>query len=361
MYNKYADLLVNYCLEMKKGDRVLVRTTYLAEPLLRELIRAVTQIGGHMETMIEFDKQADTFLDHAQDHQLEYIPSLLKKGFKEFECHLFIRAPFDLNINKEHLTKTAKARAAKKELMKIYSNRTSTRELKRSLCIFPCESLAQQANMSMKEYEQFVFEACKLNASDPEKEWLQVRADQQHIVDLLNTKDQIRYVTKDTDISFSTEGRIWINSDGQTNMPSGEVYTSPVEDSVKGKISFSFPSIYWGQQVSGVKLEVENGIVRRWSAKAGQDTLDEVMKVAGARIFGEVAVGTNYNIQQATGSILFDEKMGGTIHMALGNSYKQTGGKNESSVHWDLITEMKNGGQIFADGEMIYENGKFIF
>ena len=361
MYKKYADLLVNYCFEMKKGDRILVRTTYLAEPLLQELTRAVYKAGGHIEIMLGFDKQDDLYLDHASEDQLDYIPTLLKKAMEEFECYLFIRAPFSLDSNqKENLEKAARVKQARKEMMKTYSARTATKDLKRNLCIFPTEALAQQANMSLSEYEQFVFNACKLNAKNPRNEWLQVRADQQHIVDLLNSKKRIRYVNEGTDISFSTEGRTWMNSDGQTNMPSGEVYTSPVEDSVNGKVRFTFPSIYWGQKVSGVELEVEKGVVQKWSAEVGQKTLDEVLKTDGARIFGEAAIGTNFNIQQATGSTLFDEKIGGTIHMALGNSYTQTGGKNESTVHWDLITEMKDGGQIFADGEMIYENGNFI-
>lgn len=215
--------------------------------------------------------------------------------------------------------------------------------------------------MSLEEYEHFVYDACKLNDPDPVKSWKNVRRAQQQIVDLLNQRTDIRYVGEGIDIRFNTKGRTWINSDGQTNMPSGEVYTSPLEDSVNGTVHFSFPAVYMGHEVEGVTLWVKDGLVEKWEALRGKAFLDEVFQIPGARRFGEAAVGTNYGIKQFTKNILFDEKIGGTIHMAIGQSYLQTGGKNESTVHWDMIGDMSNGGAIFADGEKIYENGRFLF
>ena len=184
--------------------------------------------------------------------------------------------------------------------------------------------------------------------------------EQQRIKEYLDKVSTIQYKADHTDISFSVEGRTWINSDGKTNMPSGEVFSAPVEDSVNGKVHFTFPSVYMGKDVSGITLWVENGVIKEWKADQGHELLDEVFSIEGANQFGEVAIGTNYKIQRSTRNILFDEKIGGTIHMAVGQSYKQCGGLNTSSIHWDMITDMQESGQIYADGTLIYEKGKFL-
>ena len=214
--------------------------------------------------------------------------------------------------------------------------------------------------MSLEEYQNFIFNACKLFDEDPVQSWLNVRKNQQQYTDLLNSHENIHYKGEGIDIKFSTKGRIWINSDGQTNMPSGEIYTSPVEDSVNGHIHFSYPAVYMGHQVEGVTLWVKDGYIEKWEAKIGQDFLDHIFAIEGTRRFGEAAIGTNYDIDRFTKNILFDEKIGGTVHMAVGQSYLQTGGKNKSTVHWDMIAGMQNGGEIWADGEKVYQNGKFL-
>ena len=187
----------------------------------------------------------------------------------------------------------------------------------------------------MKHYQDFVFNACNLFYDDPIAEWKKLSVKQQSIVDHLNKCTKVEYKGNDIDISFSTEGRIWINSDGKTNMPSGEVYTAPVEDSVNGIVRFSHPSIFMGTEVEDIRLEVKDGEVVKWDAKRGKALLDKIMDIPGARRFGEAAVGTNFNIDKFTKNILFDEKIGGTIHMGIGQSYIQTGGKNQSPIHWD--------------------------
>ena len=244
--------------------------------------------------------------------------------------------------------------------METYFERTGSGKLKRCICQYPVNASAQEAGMSLMEYQDFVYNACHLYADNPVDEWLKVRKEQQIVVDYLNSCSEIQYKGDGIDISFSFKNRTWINSDGKNNMPSGEVFTSPVEDSGNGTVRFSYPAIYMGNELENVQLTVENGKVTHWQADRGQEFLDHFFTIKGARYFGEIAIGTNYGIQKHTKNILFDEKIGGTVHMALGQSYMQAGGKNKSTVHWDMIADMKEAGEIYADGRKIYEKGRFL-
>ena len=359
---KYANLLVNYCLDIKAGDWLYVSTTTLAEPLVREVYRFAVRAGAHVEVDMAFREKKRIFLAEANDEQLQTVSPSYRRAMEEFDAYLYIRAPFNLREDAKVSKERSSLRAqAHKEISKIYFERTADRRLKRSLCQYPTLANAQEAGMSLEEYQQFVFNACKLYDEDPISSWLQVRKDQQKIVDLLNSREIVHYQGPNADISFSTKGRTWINSDGQTNMPSGEVYTSPVEDSVNGHVHFNYPAVYMGHLVEGVTLWVKDGYIEKWEAKQGKALLDNVFAMPGARRFGEAAIGTNYSINQFTKNILFDEKIGGTVHMAIGQSYLQAGGKNESAIHWDMITDMTQGGIITSDGEKIYENGQFTF
>ncbi|NNE25967.1 MAG: aminopeptidase [Saprospiraceae bacterium] len=362
---KYAHLLVDYCLELKAGEKLYISTTTLAEPLVREIYREATKIGVHVEVGFSFREKERIFLNNASDDLLQQAPVLYDQAIRHFDAYLNIRAPYNLNDTfSVSSTSRQKRSAAMKELTQVYFDRTARRNepggLKRSLCQYPTQAAAQAANMSLEEYAHFVYDACHLYSDDPKGEWLKIRAHQQHIKDYLDGVKTIRYKADHTDISFSVDGRTWINSDGQTNMPSGEVFTGPVEDSVNGHVHFTNPSVFMGKDVQGITLKVQNGQVIDWDAAQGKEVLDTVFEIPGARYFGEVAIGTNYKIQRATRNILFDEKIGGTIHMAVGQSYKQTGGQNQSSIHWDMITDMKTSGEIYADGKMIYQYGKFL-
>ncbi|MEN0004390.1 MAG: aminopeptidase, partial [Bacteroidota bacterium] len=348
--------------ELKAGERLYVRSTTLAEPLVREVYRTALEAGAAVVVDLDFREQNRLSLTRGSKTHLEYVSPVFKEAVSEFEAYLYIRAPFNLREDQNVDQAKSKIRqAAIKPYYQKYFERTGTRALKRNLCQYPTIANAQQAGMSLEEYEQFIFNACKLMDDDPIASWKGVHTNQQRIVDLLNSRQKVRYVGDQIDIEFSTKGRTWINSDGQTNMPSGEVYTSPVEDSVNGTIHFTFPGVYMGHEVEGVTLWVKEGYIEKWEAKKGKAFLDHIFSIDGARRFGEAAIGTNYNITRHTKNILFDEKIGGTVHMAIGQSYLQAGGKNESSVHWDMITDMQKGGQIFADDELIYENGQFIF
>lgn len=358
---RYADLLVNYCMEIKQGERLYIKTTTLAEPLVREVFRSATENGAMVEVGFEFREQNRIFIAAAATAQLKYVSPFFKQAIESFDAYLYIRAPFNLREDQNVDAEKSKIRQeALKDVNKTYFERTANRALKRNLCQFPTVASAQEAGMSLEEYEYFVFNACKLYDEHPAQSWLAVRRSQQHIVDFLNKKERIRYKGDGIDVTFSTKGRTWINSDGQTNMPSGEVYTSPVEDSVNGTVRFSFPAIYMGYELEDVTFWIKDGYIEKWEARRGKELLDQLLTLDGARRFGEAAIGTNYNINQLTKNILFDEKIGGTIHMAIGQSYLQTGGKNQSPIHWDLITEMRNGGAIFADDEKIYEDGYFL-
>lgn len=356
----YAHLLVNYCVELKAGERLFVNSTTLAAPLIAALQKAVLQAGGHLEYHLAVPGQEAALAELASEEQYAYVPLLYREAIEHFAAYLNIRAPFDLRQATAAPPLRAARRAAMAPVLKTYFERTADRRLKRSLCVYPCPALAEEAGMSLADYTDFVAAATRIDEADPRAAWLGVRRRQQAVVDHLNTCTHFRYVNARTDITFTTRGRRWINSDGQTNMPSGEVYTSPEEDSAEGHIYFDYPAIHNGQTVRGVTLHVVGGEIQSWTAEEGQEVLDETFALPGTRRFGEAAIGTNYTIDRFTKNILFDEKIGGTVHLAIGQSYAQAGGKNESTVHWDMIADMTKGGVIYADGTEIYRDGQFI-
>ncbi len=358
---KYAHLLVHYCLEIKPGEKLYISTTTLAEPLLREVYREAIKAGAFVDYQMSFREQNKIFITEADEQQLDYVHPAYMEMMKTYDAYLVIRAPYNVRDDQVNDTiKSSRRQNALNVVNQIYSERIADRSLKRCLCQYPTQAAAQEAGMSLEEYEDFVYSACHLLSDDPAAEWLKVREEQQRIVDYLNKCDNITYKNKKSEIHFSVKGRIWINSDGRSNMPSGEVFTGPIETSVNGFIYFNYPTVYMGHEVDGVTLYAEAGQIIRWEAEKGQQFLDDIFKIDGARYFGEVAIGTNYNIQKTTKNILFDEKIGGSVHMAIGQSYKQTGGTNKSPIHWDMITDMKDGGEIWADGLLIYKDGIFL-
>ncbi|HVN23740.1 MAG TPA: aminopeptidase [Syntrophorhabdales bacterium] len=361
MYQKYAKLLVHYCLELKRGDKLLINSTYLAEPLIKEVFREALDAGAHPELQISLSDLSKLFYDHAGDAQLRYVSPMYLHAVKSYDAFLTIRAPFNVKeLQSVDAEKKQKVAVAQTGVKRLFMRRASTGALKWTLCEFPTESQAQECSLSRSEYENLVFSACFLRRESPEEEWQKMRTSQQHIVDFLNARQHIRIVGRGTDLSFGTRGRTWINSDGRRNMPSGEVFTAPEENSVQGTVTFSFPGIYMGEEVENITLQVESGEVVKWTAKKGKSLLDKILQIPGAKRFGEAAIGTNAGIRRFTKNMLFDEKMGGTIHLALGATYPETGGKNQSPIHWDLLADMKKEGQIFADGELIYKNGEFL-
>lgn len=357
---KYANLLVNYSLGIKKGDRLLMVSTYQAEELLKEVYAQALQAGAYPEFKIALNGAEKTFYDNASDNQLQYISPLTKYVYENYDALLNVIAPFNVKeLQNTPAEKKQKASAARAELNKIFMRRAAADELRWTLCVYPTNAEAQECGMSQSEYAEYVFNCCYLYENDPIDCWNKLEADQQRITDLLNTKKEVHFKGTNIDVKFRTDGRKWINSSGKNNMPSGEVFTGPVEDSVNGFVRFSYPGIYMGQEIEDISLEIKNGEVVKGTAAKGQDLLNKILDVPGARRFGEAAIGNNERVIKFTKNMLFDEKMGGTIHMALGAAYPETGATNESAIHWDLLADMKDG-QITADGKTIYKNGKFI-
>jgi len=361
MLKRYASLLVDYCLNVQKGQKVLVKSSTLAEPMLKELYAALLQRGATVEFMTAFEDQARIFFDNASEHQLKKIPEFYEHAVNHFDAVISLTAPHNLKA-------TASVDSQKKKLnqesllpvRKTFMSRSAKKELSWVLAVYPTQSAAQEAGLSLSEFEDFVFNACLLNEKDPVQAWKNVATEQQQYVDCLNKVSTLQFKGLKTDLTFSVKNRLWINSCGTNNMPSGEVFSAPVEDSVNGHIYFDVPTVYDGSDVQGIALEIKKGLIQSWQADVGQDVLDRVFSIDGARRFGEVAIGTNYAIQRPIKNILFDEKIGGTIHMAVGSTYPETGGKNESAVHWDMIKYMKENAEIIADDRVIYKDGQFI-
>ena len=361
--NKYANLLVNYCVSLKPGEKLLVQSSTLAEPLVREVYRAALQAGALPHIVMDFREQRNIKMAESNAEQLQYASPLYAMAMEQFDAYIYIRAPFyNRSTQKAYPDKAKIETAAKKKYRNLYTQRTASLQLKRTLCEYPTVAHAQNAGLSLEQYADFIYNACHLYDDNPQACWEEVSINQQAAVDLLNTKTKIRYQGEGIDIRFSTEGRTWINSDGKTNMPSGEVYTAPVDDSVNGTIHFAYPSMFMGEEVEGITLWVKDGWVEKWEAIKGKKLLDRIFNIdKGARRFGEAAIGTNMRIQTPVKNILFDEKIGGTVHMAIGQAYLQNGGTNQSAIHWDMIADMKNGGKIYADDSLIYDSGQFVF
>jgi len=361
IYEKYAKLLVNYSLRLKKDDKLLIRSSYLAEPLLKEVYREALLAGANPEMKIAINGADKIFYDNASDEQLEYISPNTQYTYKNFDAMLMIIAPFNMKeLQNVDPNKKQTAQMARAELSKLVMHRSADGSLNWNLCVFPTDAAAQECGMSKEEYEHFVYSACFLLDDDPVEKWKEIENFQQKIIDYLNGKETIRYSSKDVDVTFSVKGRKWINSAGKNNMPSGEVFTCPVEDSVNGKVRFSYPGFYLGQEIEDITLEIKDGEVVKWDAGKGKELLDKIMDIPGARHFGEAAIGTNKGITKFTKNMLFDEKLAGTIHMAIGASITEAGGTNESAIHWDMLADMHDGGEIYADNELIYRDGDFL-
>jgi aminopeptidase len=293
--------------------------------------------------------------------QLEFINPLLTQEIETFETWLDVLAESNTrqfsSIDPERMSLHYKALGPAQEL---FQNRASTGAIRAVYTLYPTEAYAQEANMSLGEYENFVFNAGLLFEDDPVMAWARVEREQQHYVDFLNQRKHVRIVAQDTDLEYSCAGRSWVNAAGKGNFPDGEVFTGPIEDSVNGKIRFPYAFLYEGHEIMDACLTFEAGQVVAATASRGQAALDAMINLdAGARYVGEVAFGLNYGIQRFTGNPLFDEKIGGTMHLALGLSYPETGGKNVSALHYDFVCDLRQGGEVYIDGESCYKDGRF--
>jgi len=360
-YEKLAEVLVHYCLDMQKNDLFRINGAAVAEPLIAAVYREALRARAHPFVRVASPTVAEIFFKTARKHQLTHVSEIEEFAVEKVDKVLSIRGndntKFMANVDPE---KQMYANKAQKGLFARFMDRAAAGELMWSLTQFPCNSAAQDAEMSLEEYEDFVLRACLVHKADPVAAWRGIHRKQAKLVNHMNRRKTLRIVSEGTDLTMKIGGRKWINSDGKKNMPSGEIFTSPIEDSVEGTISFSFPACYRGREVHGVKLTFKKGKVVKASAGKGKEFLDASLDAdEGARFVGEMAVGTNYAIQKFTKNTLFDEKIGGTIHLALGASYPDTGGRNKSSIHWDMVNDMRDGGTMYADGKVIYKDGQF--
>jgi aminopeptidase len=360
MIVKFARTLVRYSLDIKPRDVLLVRTTPLVAPLLQEVYREALEAGANVIPRLSFDGQEETFLRSASEEQLAWVSPIDRAEMEAITARLTISAPYNTRGGGDAKRQGQWLRG-QAELTQRFRQRSAEGSLKWTGTLLPTHALAQEAGMSLREYEEFVYTAMFLDREDPIAEWQAFSKDQQARVDRLDRVSTLRIVAEDTDLTLSVAGRKWMNSDGHRNFPSGEVFTGPVEESANGAIRFTFPAVRGGQEVEDVRLRFENGKVVEATAARGQDYLNTVLDTdAGARFLGEVAIGNNFGIQRFTRNTLFDEKIGGTCHLAVGSSYLETGGRNDSSVHWDMVCDLRRGGAIYADGEVIHRDGQWV-
>jgi aminopeptidase len=360
---KLADVLVNYSVGVKPNQLVLIRGSTLAEPLILELYEKVLLAGGHPKVNMAPDQLDELFFKNATDAQLRFCNPLRTYEYENIDCLMSVWA----EENTKALThcdagKTSISSAANKPLMDIFMKRAAEQKLHWVGTQYPTQASAQDGEMSLAEYEDFVFSAGLLDRPDPVAAWKEVSEKQQRVVDFLNGKTEYHVkAANGTDVRMNLSGKTWINCDGHENFPDGEVFTGPVIDSVEGRICFSFPAVHNGRECDGVQLVFKNGKVVDCQATKGLDFLISMLDMdAGSRFLGECAIGTNFNITRYTKNTLFDEKIGGTCHFALGAGYPETGNNNQSGLHWDMVVDLRQGGTITIDGQDVVQNGKFL-
>ena len=357
-----ANILVNYSVEVKPGDWVLIRTAPEALPLAYEVMRYVTRAGGNINTVLDDSDLNKVFFQEANEDQLKWISPVSKMLYENVDAIINLRAAANTHtLSGIDPQKQRLQRQAHRELMETYMKRSAEGSLNWVVTIFPCQAMAQDADMSLEEYENFVYKATFADQDDPIAAWVKVHDEQQRLIDWLKGKKQVVVRGPNSDLTLSIEGRTFINSDGKRNMPSGEIFTGPVEDSVNGWVRFTYPAVTGGREVEGVELQFKDGKVISAKAEKNEEYLLTMLDSDdGARYLGEFAIGTNYGITRFTKSILFDEKIGGSFHMAVGAGYPETGSVNKSSIHWDFICDMRDDSEILIDGQLFYKNGKFV-
>jgi aminopeptidase len=363
-YHKLAQILVDHSTKVGPGDRVAIETTTNAQGLVREIYQLVLQRGGYPHILLNLPEQEKLLFEFANDEQLTFTHAFQKLVTDQFEVYIRVRADLDPRA----LSDVPGARQALRQkgmapIRNTMLQRGATKALRWVLSQIPTEGYAKEAGMSLDEYSDFAFSACHVdeNTSDPVAHWENIRKHQLKMIESLEGHDQVRLKGVNVDLTLSIRGRKFNNSYGLHNMPDGEIYTGPVEDSVNGWVKFTYPAIYQGQMVEGVELQFEKGRVISAKAKVGEQLLlAMVASDEGSHYLGEFAIGTNYEINRFTRNILFDEKLGGTFHMALGAGYPETGSQNTSTIHWDMICDMRQDSEIQVDGVTIYRDGRFI-
>jgi len=359
---KFAYILIHHSLCIKKNDLFVISGSHLAAPLIQEVYKQALDVGANPYTHIGIDGLSEMYYKYSSDAQLKFVSPIDRFEIEHIDARLSIISPENTkNLTGVNPKKQAISSAAHREIMEIFLNRAVKKELRWSVTQFPTQAAAQDAEMSLEEYSNFVFDAAHVEAKNPITYWKKVFTEQEKIRKFLEKKKKIRVVAKDTDLTISVAGRKWINCHGKENFPDGEVFTGPIEGATEGYIRYTFPISYGGREVNDVQLWFKNGAVVKASASKGEQFLKEMLSVdPGARRLGEFSFGTNYGVKRYTKNTLFDEKIGGTIHLAVGSGYPETHSKNKSSIHWDMVCDLRKHGEVYADDELVYKNGRFL-
>ncbi len=348
---KLASILVNHSLGVKRGDVVLINSSSeLAKPLVLEVFREVLRAGGHPLTGISFEETQNIFYSEASPAQLKHFPGTKFYEAKNIDCVVNIRA----SVNPRALTNIdPRLIGIRSKVLAPIRDHIVTKK-RWVLCNYPTNALAQEADMSLEEYENFLYGATNID-------WNRVKREEMKLKRILDRGSVVRIVGRDTDLTMSITGRRSIPCYGDRNMPDGEVFLSPVENSAEGYIFYEMPAIYQGREVTGIRLRFRRGKVVEARAEKNEDFLIAMLDTdRGARYLGELGIGVNYGIKKFSKDILFDEKMGGTVHLAVGKSYTEAGGKNKSAIHWDMIKDLRRNGALYIDGRLIQKNGRFL-
>jgi len=359
---KLAQILIDYSLQIKPNDILMINGSPLATPLIKEAYKAALQRGAHPHIRLGIPDLVEYFYKKASDKQLSYVSPLSEFETKTITAQLSIISQENTrNLTNVNPKKQAKCSRAHQHLQQLFLKRAAEKKLRWCITQYPTNAAAQDANMSIEDYEEFVFKAAFVHKKNPIKQWKQMHTKQESLRKILQTKKNIHILGKDTDLHLSVAGRTWINCAGKENFPDGEIFTGPIETSLNGSIHYSFPVNYGGHEVDDITLTFKNGKVTKAHASQGKEFLITMLNMdKGAKYVGEFAFGTNYGITKYTKNTLFDEKIGGTIHLALGNGYPETGSTNASSLHWDMMCDLRKQGEVYADEELIFKNGKFL-
>jgi aminopeptidase len=359
---KLADVLVGYSTAVRPGDTVRIEGHSPTTPLQRELYRSTLRAGGHPAATLVVDETVEALLDEGGDEQIDFVPLDIRWNLEHGDVWIALDGP----ENTKHLSgvdpaKMARRVKAREPYQQRYLERFDSGEFRWVLCGYPTQASAQDAGMSLGEFEELLWRAAFLDAEDPVAAWREFGEELERVGSLLDTVKELRVVGEDTDLTLGVAGRSWKRSSGKNNLPDGEIFTGPVESSVEGTIRFTFPASIRGRQAEDVQLRFAAGEVVEATARRGEDFLQEMIAMDdGGRRAGEFAFGLNPAVTEYTGSLLLDEKIGGTVHLALGRSVPGTGGENLSALHWDMVCDLRRGGEVYADGELVYRDGAFL-
>jgi aminopeptidase len=361
-HEKLADVIVGYSAGVREDDLVTLETSTLGAPLTRALYRAVLEAGAHPLPRLGLEGMTEDLLKLGSDEQLDWVNPARLDDIETVDVRIVVEA----FANTKRLSgidpmRLARWERASEGLRHRYLERAANGELRWVLTQYPTDAAAQDASMSLAEYEDFVYGAGFLDDADPAARWREFGERIDRLGDFLSEKRELRIVAEDTDLTLEVGGRTWIRAKGQENFPDGEIFTAPLETSAEGEIRFTYPAVFRAREVDDVRLRFERGEVVEFSAARGHDFLEHMIGIdEGARRVGEFAFGLNDAVPLFTKNILFDEKIGGTVHLALGTAYPESGGVNRSALHWDMICDLRTGSEVYADGELVYRDGAFL-